>query len=465
MKTEKLRVGAAQIDITLEKGIQIAGDIGRYRPVEEIREPLYTRALIIESGGRKACVLSMDILWITRRWADEIRNQAAERFGLDPEAVMVYVVQNHAAPAMGHAFVWERDEFNVFPKEYPWLLGGDDRYNPVAVEGTLKAIGQALAALQPVQVKIGRGVDGRVAFNRRFVMRDGTAKTHGGLCDPNVLYTEGPIDPEVGVMLFTAENGTTVAALLHHTCHPVHGYPERWVSAGWPGAWCDGVRRLCGETCVPLVVNGFCGNIHHCNHLDPNFKDDYKEMGRKLTETTERVLKILQPVENPVLDWHTRRLSIPLRCPTDKEMDEARRLLKEHPEPIWKKGLEKVAADWDWVYAATRIDLMGHYKQNPRFDYFLQAFRLGNAAILAVPGEPFVEEQLRIKLESPFPFTWMAHMSNAYVGYIPTLRAFQRGGYETRTGQGSKLAPEALTMIGDTSLEMLKALFKGSNIK
>ncbi len=156
-RESSLRAGAAMADITPAMGIQIAGDIGRYRPVEEIREPLYARALILESGGRRACWLSLDILAIDRHWADEIRQRAAKQFGLDQDAVMVHVVQNHAAPCVGHFFVWEWDELNLFPKEHPWLLGGDDRYNPVAVAGTLKAIGQALDRLQPVQVKVGRG--------------------------------------------------------------------------------------------------------------------------------------------------------------------------------------------------------------------------------------------------------------------------------------------------------------------
>lgn len=458
-----IRAGAAQADITPALGIQLAGDIGRYRPVEEIREPLYARALIVESGKRRVCWLSLDILAIDRRWADEIRGQAARRFGLDTESIMVHVVQNHAAPAVGHCFVWERDELGLFPADHPWLMGGDDRYNPVAVEGVLKAIGRALDACQPVTIHIGRGVDGRMAFNRRFVMRDGTAQTHPGLCSSDILHCEGPADPEIGVMVFTAGNGNKVAAVLHHTCHPVHGYPHRWVSSGWPGAWGDGVRALLGPDCVPLVMNGFCGNIHHCNHLDPHYRDDCTEMGRKLTETTGRILQHLQPLENPGLDLRTRWLKIPMRCPTEEQLAKDRQLLREHPGPIWKKGEENIAVEWEWVYAATRLDVALHYQRNPEFEYYIQAFRLGNAALLAVPGEPFVEEQLRIKLESPAPYTWMAHMSNMYVGYIPTRSAFQRGGFETRPGSGSKLAPEALGMVGDTSLEMLKSLFPGED--
>ncbi len=455
---ETLRAGAAMADITPDLGIQIAGDIGRYRPVEEIREPLYARCLVIETPGKRVCWLSLDVLAISRKWADVIKKQAAARHGFDPDAIMVHVVQNHAAPAVGHFFVFDEDDYGLFPREYPWLLGGDERYNPVCVSGALAAIDKAVAALEPATLRIGRGVDGRVAFNRRFVMRDGSGQAHPPLCDPDILHCEGPSDPEVGVMTFTGADGRTFAALLHHTCHPVHGYPERWVSSGWPGAWCDGVRDLLGGECVTLLMNGFCGNIHHRNHLDPGYRDDYPAMGRKLTETTAAVLKRMEPVDAPILDWRMKPLRIPLRSPTAREVTEARRLLKEHPEPMWTDA-GKTAVAWDWVYAATRIDLAIKVRKTPFYDYPVQVFRLGDLALVAVPGEPFVEEQLRIKLASPAAFTFTAHMSNAYVGYLPTLEAFRRGGYETRTGAGSKLAPEALSMVGDTAIALLKKLF------
>ena len=207
-----------------------------------------------------------------------------------------------------------------------------------------------------------------------------------------------------------------------------------------------------------MVVNGFCGNIHHCNHLVPNYKDDYHEMGRKLTETTAAVLKRLTPIALPVLDWRIKSLQIPMRSPTPREVEDAKRLLEEHPQPMWTDA-NKTAVEWDWVYAATRIDLAEHVKRTPMFDYPIQVFRLGNMALVSVPGEPFVEEQLRIKLASPAAFTFMAHMSNSYVGYVPTAQAFERGGYETRTGAGSKLAPKALRMVGDESLGMLRTIF------
>jgi hypothetical protein len=84
--------------------------------------------------------------------------------------------------------------------------------------------------------------------------------------------------------------------------------------------------------------------------------------------------------------------------------------------------------------------------------------RLGDVQLLALTGEPFVEAQLKIKLQSPSPFTWIAHMSNGYVGYIPTPEAIRRGGYETDTCHWSKLAPHALDLITTTSIEVVREL-------
>jgi len=42
-------------------------------------------------------------------------------------------------------------------------------------------------------------------------MRDGSAKTHPGNCDPNILYCEGPIDPEAALLCFEDLNSKTIA--------------------------------------------------------------------------------------------------------------------------------------------------------------------------------------------------------------------------------------------------------------
>ncbi|HUU60581.1 MAG TPA: hypothetical protein VMZ50_13655 [Phycisphaerae bacterium] len=451
----ELLAGAGQADITPAQGIQIAGDIGRYRPVEEIRDRLQAKALVLRGGGKTSCLLSLDVTGVMRRYSTELRRRIADRLDTSPDAVIVHALQSHSAPVVGHHAIG--DDCTLIPADLPWLRGGDDRYVEPFFNGVMEAVAGARASLQPVTVKAGRRADGRVAFNRRFVMRDGTVKTHPPKCDPEILHCEGPTDPEVGVAVFEGASGKAVAAILHHTCHPTHGYPQRWISADWPGSWSQGTRGLLGEQCVPLVVNGACGNVHHANHLDPTQEDTIEAMGAKLTETTGRILSELRRVEVSPLGWSSRMLRIPLRTLSAEEVAAARKMLDEHPQPVWTDA-EKTNVSWDWVYAAATLDLARRQEQQPWYDCEIQVLRLGELAVAAWPGEPFVEAQLAVKKGSPAAYTFVAHFCNDSAGYIPTRRAFAGGGYETRTANWSQLAPEALETIEAATLEMLQEL-------
>ena len=172
----------------------------------------------------------------------------------------------------------------------------------------------------------------------------------------------------------------SVAALLHHTCHPTHGYPQRWISADWPGAWSAGARGLLGQDCVPLVINGACGNIHHSNPLDPTHEDTIEAMGSKLTETTARILAELRAIEVEPLRWKSRTLQVPLRELTEQEIASARRIVDENPEPVWLDE-QKTSIAWDWVYAVVRLDMAKQRETQPWYDYEIQLLRLGELAI------------------------------------------------------------------------------------
>ncbi|MBM4085253.1 MAG: hypothetical protein FJ272_10725 [Planctomycetes bacterium] len=355
------------------------------------------------------------------------------------------------------------------PKDLPWLRGGDDRYVEPFMDGVMKAVRQAKESLRPVRMRAVRGMDGRVAFNRRFILRDGTVRTHGPLCSPDVLCCEGPVDPEVGMVVFESESGEPVAALLHHTCHPVHGYPQRYICPDWPGLWPAEVSKLLGGQCVALVANGACGNVHHTNHLDPTYRADVHRFVACLTETAKRILPGLKPVEATPLKWASRTLRIPMRTLPPEEVSAARKLLSDHPEPMWASD-RKDNIRWDWVYALATLDLARQLDASLRveslrqerqswYDYEIQALRVGGLALIAWPGEPFVEAQLEVKKNSPAAHTFVAHMSNDSAGYQPTREAFQRGGYETRTANWSKLDPCALEMVTAESKAMLGQLF------
>jgi hypothetical protein len=64
----------------------------------------------------------------------------------------------------------------------------------------------------------------------------------------------------------------------------------------------------------------------------------------------------------------------------------------------------------------------------------LQAFRIGELAVAAIPFETFTETGLAIKAASPFPATFTIELANGSYGYLPTPRQHELGGYETWLG-------------------------------
>ena len=83
----------------------------------------------------------------------------------------------------------------------------------------------------------------------------------------------------------------------------------------------------------------------------------------------------------------------------------------------------------------------------------IQAFRLNeDTAIVALPGELFVELGLAIKKASPFSTTLVFELAGDAPGYIPTLKAFREGSYETvnsriQPGGGEIMVKEALVLL------------------
>lgn len=423
-----LAAAAARADITPVMGVQIAGDIGRYRPVEEIRDRLYAKVLILNDGVHTVCIVATDLTAVQRDRTDQLRARIAEYLQTSRGSVLIHATQTHSAPALGNEIL-SRDYLRKFPPSLAWIGGGDARYEAFLTDRVISAVQAARAALAPVRLRAARGYDSRVATNRRYISRDDTGIYQARPDNPNILCWEGPIDPEVGAAVLEDYQGRVRCAILHHTCHPCHGYPKRWISADWPGYWARKVEEHFGGGCVALVLNGACGNILHGNPFDPDHKGPLEIRGGHLVETTEKILPRLEELPGAPLRCGSKVLSIPLRLAPAEALAAARKLVAAHPDPIWlDPGQTRI--DWQWIHAHRLLDQDARKKLHPNYDYEVQAVRIGGLAIIGWPGEPFVEAQLEVKKLAPARYVFVAHMCNDSPGYQPTRKAFKYGGYE-----------------------------------
>jgi hypothetical protein len=88
----------------------------------------------------------------------------------------------------------------------------------------------------------------------------------------------------------------------------------------------------------------------------------------------------------------------------------------------------------------------------------LQAFRVGELGIVAIPCEVFVEIGLEIKKKSPLKATFTIELANGYNGYLPTPEQHKLGGYETWRARSAYLEAGASPKIVATVKQLLKAV-------
>ena len=144
---------------------------------------------------------------------------------------------------------------------------------------------------------------------------------------------EGPIDPELGVMCFRTESLDIPTVVVNYTCHPVHVFPKPVVSADWPGALSDSLRAKCGDKCLPLVVNGACGDVNPWPPFNPDYVEDHCVMGEQLANIARDVMDTLTFSPNAVVDCRTSSLKIPLREVDPDQLAEAKAILVDQPTP------------------------------------------------------------------------------------------------------------------------------------
>ncbi len=468
-ESKQLSAGAAMVDISPPAGTHLAGSgAGDHRPTKAVLDPLFAKSIVFEAAGRRVCLVILDLTIVTSEYSDRIRAAICEQTGIEQDAIMVQATQTHSAPSMGY-FMLDPDFPLETSDETEYLRGAEHAYGDRAADAAVEAAVEAAGRLQPARIGLGRGVSGDLAFNRRGIRRDGTIlmprplgrdQQPFGISD--VCYLEGPMDPEVGVCCVQDMNMKPLAFLLHYTCHPVNAYGNSDTfldaSADWPGAWSREMQQAFGPDAVPLVVNGCCGNINPWHPFDSDFRPDHQRMGRGLSCLSERIVRDMTFTGEAALDTRIEKIALPFREIPDDRLREVAAILDEHPEPP-READGQVEPRWFRAASTRSVELCR--RRDGEFSYEIQAFHIGDLCIVGLPGEPFVEGQLALKLNSAAPYLFPAHLTTHYVGYLPTREAYSRGGHEANEDvtYWAKLAPGCLETVIERARGLIHELF------
>ena len=154
------KAGTAKAIITPQQPMWMAGYASRTRPADGTLHELYVRVLALEDAeGKRAVVVSNDLLGISRSVSENVTKALRENFGLSPDQVMLNASHTHSGPVLRSAL------YDAYPLDQE-QINRIEAYS-TRLEGTIvRTVGEALARMTPVQVSRGEGMTD-FAVNRR----------------------------------------------------------------------------------------------------------------------------------------------------------------------------------------------------------------------------------------------------------------------------------------------------------
>jgi len=435
-----LKIGLARADITPHAGIEMAGFGKRIQPSVGVNDPLYATALVATDETTAVAVVDCDLLGVRADFTSEVRGKIEPLAGIPGPNVMIVCTHTHYGPTIPRGDAGSPASRST----YEWA------YREHLAFQLAGLVYEAKANMEPVRLRTGMGRCD-VGVNRREKTADGRIVFGNN--------PQGPVDRAVGVCRIDTAAGKPLAALVNFTAHPNGQDAQiRKISADYVGCMRRVVQDITGASC--LFLQGAAGNVSI-----QSAETDYSaacSSGKRLGQEAARVWETAEPINADCVRTVSRMVDLPpyrglSRPHAEEQVREAQRDLEAARQgPRSTPGL----IQWYEHNLKRLTDLLGSWTDPalvpPPVKTELQTCRLGDLACACVPGELFNEIGTEIKQRSPFRHTFLAAYANDSIGYLPTVPAFKEGGYEVN--QGCRVAPEAITMMVDRFVDMLREI-------
>lgn len=447
----QLRAGAAAVDITPEGFPMVM--VGGWSPVPArgAHDPLHARALVLKDGDLTIAITVVDCLGMPQEVADEAKTLASEQCGIPRDKMLLCATHTHSGPPI-------RSEPGADPAGV---------YREQFIAGIAEAIVRARAALRPAAAGHAAHPLADEVFNRRWFLKPGKmplnpfgeldqVKMNPGTSADVLDRPAGPTDPDITILSLQGTDRRPLALLASYSLHYVGHTPEGLMSADYFGEFARLMpsRLRASKDFVAMMANGTSGDINNIpflvNRPPREPFEQVRIVARKAADAAWFAFNTIGHHRTNIhLGMVERRITLKRRKPTAEQIAWARGVLATTDEAERSK-LPRHAE----TYARRFLGLAdaGNTMTVP-----LQALRIGDLAICAIPFEALVEIGLDLKHRSPFGRTMVIGLANGSNGYLPTPEQHALGGYETWLGT-NRVQKDASVIITRNLLEMLGTL-------
>lgn len=437
------RAGAVAVDISPPKlPARVAGQFLEQTGTQMI-DRLYVRCLVLDDGRTKIAFAIVDSCMMPQPLIDEAKRMASAQGGIPMERMMVSATHTHTAPAAMSCLGTRQD-----PDYAAWLPGK-------IAEGIVAAARD----LQPAKIGWASIDAWEHTHNRRWIRRpekkvvdpfgdaSALANMHPGYLSPDIIGPSGPVDPGLSVVSVQTRDGRPLAVLANYSQHYFGSTP---VSADYFGHFSRHVARMMGEggegngRFICAMSQGTSGDLMWMDYGAPKKTIAAVDYAEAVAKYAVRALEQVRYQDFAALAVVERKLALEYRVPDAKRLAWAR--------PLAAKIEQGLAKNRNEVYALEAVIL--HERQ--RTELKLQAIRIGELTIAALPNEVYALTGLKLKAQSPFAAHFNIELANGAEGYIPPPEQHTLGGYTTWPARTAGLEVEAEPKIVETLLTALE---------
>jgi len=420
------KAGVSRSVITPREPIWLAGYASRTHPSDSILTDLWVKVLALQDAkGKKALLITSDLLGFPKKISDLIRNQIAVKYGLTRAQIILSYSHTHSGPVLSGAL------FDIYPLDENQLKV-IRQYSDDLVTKIVDLAGEAISSMVPAEIFSKSGIT-RFQVNRRN-------NTEATLTAQDEI--KGPNDYAVPVIKVTDLKGNMIAVAFGYACHATV-LDIYSVSGDYPG-----FAQIELEKSHPGVTAMFFqGAGADQNPLPRRTIPLAVQYGKELAASVERVLSEDMIKLEPVLSTAYSEVNLKFSAPPPK--DSLIRISKE------AEGYRQ-----RWATSQLRL-LRDNGALMTSYPYPVQVWKLGSQVVMALGGELVVEYSIGLKKLFGAEIFVLGYV-NDDMAYIPSGTILSQGGYEGESSQmvyglPSKWADGIEEIILD---EMKKLAFK-----
>lgn len=464
----ELLVGTAVADITPAEPVAISGQF-HLRIAKTVETPITANVIALESReeglSRDAAIMvSCDLLYIPSEVRELVRKAVRERLpDMDTKKLFLNGTHTHTAPVL------LLDKYPI-PSEGVMQV---EQYRSFLTRRVADAIVQAWNRRRAGSVTWGLS-HAVVAYNRRAVYADGSARMYGKTDIAEFRNLEGYEDHDVNTLFFWNDLGELVGTVVNVSCPSQEVESRSAVNADFWHPVREALRERYGEQLCILAWTGASGD--QSPHLMYRRAAD-ERMRRlrgldRLDEIARRIVRAVEDAYETVKnDRHTdvplihkvETIRLPMRLVTETEYIEAKAAVEKAAARIKQNSQAAVREYRRMKWYEMTVNRFNRQRTDPKptYEMELHVLRLGDVAICTNSFELFTDYGIRMKARSEAVQTFVVQLAGPGT-YLPTEKAIQAGHYSAVV-HSSLVGPEGGNVLVDRTVSIINSLWTEPN--